>query len=186
MTKGKSLQEYLKIYKEKTGDNPMVPWGYRLLYLAERGFAIMKPDIEGKMMIVYQVCGDGKFWRDWAELEAACMGFDCVGTICTRAIEPYIRSFGWEILSKSEINGQRRYRCQDSIGRLIICTYKCDGDPIPSFYGEPEEIELPNTAKELADLVWDNLNNDNKVSLFVRQIPLDGSEPTEIIINKNK
>ncbi len=67
----------------------------------------------------------------------------------------------------------------------FIHTYKCDGDPIPSFYGEPEEIELPNTAKELADICWNNLNEDNKVSLFVRQIPLDGSEPTEIIINKN-
>lgn len=67
----------------------------------------------------------------------------------------------------------------------FIHTYKCDGNPIPSFYGEPEEIELPNTAKELADICWSNLNEDNKVSLFVRQIPLDGSEPTEIIINKN-
>ncbi|MBP3381521.1 MAG: inosine monophosphate cyclohydrolase, partial [Clostridia bacterium] len=67
----------------------------------------------------------------------------------------------------------------------FIHTYKCDGNPIPSFYGEPEEIELPNTAKELADICWNNLNEDNKVSLFVRQIPLDGSEPTEIIINKN-
>lgn len=67
----------------------------------------------------------------------------------------------------------------------FIHTYKCDGDPIPSFYGEPEEVELPNTAKELADICWNNLNEDNKVSLFVRQIPLDGSEPTEIIINKN-
>ena len=44
---------------------------------------------------------------------------------------------------------------------------------------------MPNTAKELADLCWNNLNEDNKVSLFVRQVPLDGSEPTEIIINKN-
>ncbi len=67
----------------------------------------------------------------------------------------------------------------------FIHTYKCDGDPIPSFYGEPEEIELPNTAKELADICWKNLNEDNKVSLFVRQVPLDGSAPTEIIINKN-
>ncbi len=67
----------------------------------------------------------------------------------------------------------------------FIHTYKCDGNPIPSFYGEPEEIELPNTAKELADICWNNLNEDNKVSLFVRQIPLDGSAPTEIIINKN-
>ena len=67
----------------------------------------------------------------------------------------------------------------------FIHTYKCDGNPIPSFYGEPEAVELPNTAEELADLVWKNLNEDNKVSLFVRAVPLDGSEPTEIIINKN-
>ncbi len=76
------------------------------------------------------------------------------------------------------------YNPLDGIGHFIH-TYKCDGNPIPSFYGEPEEVSLPNTAKELADLVWDNLNNDNKVSLFVRSVPLDGSEPTEIIINKN-
>ncbi len=68
----------------------------------------------------------------------------------------------------------------------FIHTYKCDGSPIPSFYGEPEEVELPNTAEELADICWSNLNEDNKVSLFVRQIPLDGSKPTEIVINKNK
>lgn len=67
----------------------------------------------------------------------------------------------------------------------FIHTYKCDGNPIPSFYGEPEKVELPNTAGELAELVWSNLNADNKVSLFVREVPLDGSEPTEIIINKN-
>ncbi|MBQ8175109.1 MAG: IMP cyclohydrolase [Clostridia bacterium] len=68
----------------------------------------------------------------------------------------------------------------------FIHTYRHDGNPIPSFYGEPEEVELPNTAEELAALVWDNLNADNKVSLFVRVVPLDGSAPTEIIINKHK
>ncbi len=73
---------------------------------------------------------------------------------------------------------------ENGIGHFIH-TYKCDGNPIPSFYGEPEEIELPNTAEELADIVWKNLNEDNKVSLFVRCVPLDGSEPNEIIINKN-
>ena len=67
----------------------------------------------------------------------------------------------------------------------FIHTYKCDGNPIPSFYGEPEEVSLPNTAKELADLVWENLNEDNKVSLFVRCVPLNGDKATEIIINKN-
>ena len=67
----------------------------------------------------------------------------------------------------------------------FIHTYKCDGSPIPSFFGEPEEVAMPNTAEELAKLCWNNLNEANKVSLFVRQIPLDGTEPTEIIINKN-
>ncbi len=67
----------------------------------------------------------------------------------------------------------------------FIHTYRCDGNPIPSFYGEPEEVSLPNTAEELAELVWTNLNEDNKVSLFVRVVPLDGSEAKEIILNKN-
>ncbi len=77
------------------------------------------------------------------------------------------------------------YAAEDGVGHFIH-TYKCDGNPIPSFYGEPEEVTLPNTAQELAELVWTNLNEDNKVSLFVRAVPLDGSEPQEIIINKNK
>ena len=74
---------------------------------------------------------------------------------------------------------------ENGIGHFIH-TYRCDGNPIPSFYGEPEEVSLPNSAKELADLVWENLNEDNKVSLFVRVVPLDGSEPEEIILNKNQ
>ena len=78
-----------------------------------------------------------------------------------------------------------RYTPRAGIGHFIH-TYKCDGNPIPSFYGEPEEIALPNTAEELAALVWENLNPDNKVSLLVRVVPLDGAAPTEIIINKNK
>ncbi len=67
----------------------------------------------------------------------------------------------------------------------FIHTYKCDGDPIPSFEGEPEQISLPGTAGELASVVWNNLNADNKVSLFVRSVPLHGGEPEDIIINKN-
>jgi len=74
---------------------------------------------------------------------------------------------------------------ENGIGHFIH-TYKCDGNPIPSFYGEPEEVALPNTAKELADLCWENLNEDNKVSLFVRTVDLSSGEAEEIIINKNK
>jgi len=77
------------------------------------------------------------------------------------------------------------YTPEMGIGHFIH-TYRCDGNPIPSFYGEPEEVSLPNTARELADLIWENLNVDNKVSLFVRSVPLNGETPEEIIINKNK
>ena len=77
------------------------------------------------------------------------------------------------------------YVPQKGIGHFIH-TYKCDGNPIPSFYGEPEEVALPGSAAELAQLVWENLNADNKVSLYVRAVPLDGGDPETIIINKNK
>ncbi len=76
------------------------------------------------------------------------------------------------------------YSSVPGIGHFIH-TYKCDGAPIPSFYGEPEEIALPNTARELADICWENLNEDNKVSLFVRTVCLASGESEEIVINKN-
>ena len=76
------------------------------------------------------------------------------------------------------------YEPEAGVGHFIH-TYRCDGNPIPSFKGEPEEVALPDTAEELARLIWDNLNEDNKVSLFVRTVPLAGGRPTDIIINKN-
>ena len=77
------------------------------------------------------------------------------------------------------------YTPEKGIGHFIH-TYKCDGNPIPSFYGEPEEVSLPDSAKELSDLIWKNLNEDNKVSLFVRSVDLETGKAEEIITNKNK
>lgn len=125
MPKAHSLKEWIKIYEEKTGDNFGLPEGYRLFYMAERGFASMKPDLKTRLMVVYQVCGDGKFWRDYAELTFAVpMGLDAVCTICTRPIRPYIRGFGWEILDEQCKDGQYRFLCQDSTGRAVMITHK--------------------------------------------------------------
>ena len=77
------------------------------------------------------------------------------------------------------------YSPLNGIGHFIH-TYSHNGNPIPSFYGEPEEVELPATASELADLVWKNLNEDNKVSLFVRSFDLENGKVEQMIINKNK
>ncbi len=68
----------------------------------------------------------------------------------------------------------------------FIHTYKCDGNPLPSFEGEPKTIELPDVDIDtLADLMWKNLNEDNKVSLFVRYIDLESGAIETRIINKN-
>ncbi len=68
----------------------------------------------------------------------------------------------------------------------IIHTYECDGNPIPSFKGEPKVIPIGNDIDEIAEDLWTTLDADNKVSLAVRFISLtDGTEKTRII-NKNK
>ena len=68
----------------------------------------------------------------------------------------------------------------------FIHTYKCDGNPLPSFEGEPKTLELPDVDIDtLTDIIWKNLNADNKVSLFVRYIDLETSESETRIVNKN-
>ena len=69
-------------------------------------------------------------------------------------------------------------------GRFIH-TYMGDGNPLPSFEGEPERVTLDApTAEALAEQMWEALDPDNKVSLFVRYTPLDGGAPTQVIKNK--
>ena len=69
----------------------------------------------------------------------------------------------------------------------FIHTYACDGNPLPSFEGEPKTLELPDVnVDELTDLIWNNLNEDNKVSLFVRYIDIASGESETRVVNKNK
>ena len=69
----------------------------------------------------------------------------------------------------------------------FIHTYQGDGDPLPSFEGEPEQVAITAaTAAELADLMWDSLNADNKVSLFVRYLDLATGETDTVIRNKHQ
>ena len=68
----------------------------------------------------------------------------------------------------------------------FIHTYQGDGNPLPSFEGEPEVITIESpTAQAFADLLWENLNEDNKVSLFVRYIDLASGETDDVIVNAN-
>ena len=68
----------------------------------------------------------------------------------------------------------------------FIHTYKCDGNPLPSFEGEPKLVPMMDDMDEFTNMLWNSLNEDNKVSLFVRYINIeDGTYETKII-NKNK
>lgn len=67
----------------------------------------------------------------------------------------------------------------------LIHTYRCDGNPIPSFEGEPVPVAVPNDLDGFADTLWNALNPGNKVSLFVRYIDLKTGTYRTRIINKN-
>lgn len=68
----------------------------------------------------------------------------------------------------------------------LIHTYMKDGNPLPSFEGEPTWVKISGNIDEFTDMIWNNLNQDNKVSLFVRYIDIATGEYETRIINKNK
>ena len=75
------------------------------------------------------------------------------------------------------------YKLQNGLGHFIH-TYKENGNPIPTFEGEPERVAIPNTAEELKQLIWNNLNEDNKISLYVRYIDVTGRSVENKLVNK--
>ena len=66
----------------------------------------------------------------------------------------------------------------------FIHTYMSDGDPLPSFEGEPERVGISGDIDAFTDLIWENLNEENKVSLFVRYIDIQTGEYETRIVNK--
>ena len=68
----------------------------------------------------------------------------------------------------------------------FIHTYVCDGNPIPTFQGEPERVVIPSDIDKFTKEIWDNLNEDNKISLYVRYINIETKEVENRLINKNK
>ena len=68
----------------------------------------------------------------------------------------------------------------------FIHTYMQDGDPLPSFEGEPTLVDVDDDIDSFTASVWSHLNPDNKVSLFVRFIDLETGKWEERILNKNK
>lgn len=68
----------------------------------------------------------------------------------------------------------------------FIHTYMHDGNPLPSFEGEPKRVAIDNDMETFTDMLWNSLNEENKVSLFVRYIEIATGEYRTKIVNKNQ
>ncbi len=67
----------------------------------------------------------------------------------------------------------------------FIHTYVCDGNPIPTFQGEPERVKIGNDIDEFTNSLWNALDKDNKISLYVRYVDLETGAEENRLINKN-
>ena len=67
----------------------------------------------------------------------------------------------------------------------FLHTYLCDGSPIPTFTGEPERIKIPDSIDDFTQELWEALDEDNKISLYVRYIDLEDGSVINRMINKN-
>lgn len=94
------------------------------------------------------------------------------------------------ILKSADGNGDSVQRHFFEYGQPVageghfISTYKCNGSPIPSFEGEPLRVAMPDSVTAFAQMLWASLNEDNKVSLFVRCIDLESGRAGDILYNK--
>jgi IMP cyclohydrolase len=77
------------------------------------------------------------------------------------------------------------YAPKNGLGHFLH-TYVCDGNPIPTFQGEPERIAVADDIDEMTDRLWNALNKDNKISLYVRYVDLKSGKAENRLINKHQ
>ena len=109
----------------------------------------------------YITFGEGNFTYEMSILKSA----DPLGTACNRYTFSYPSLKG--------------------LGHFIH-TYVTDGNPIPTFQGEPERVAIPSDIDAFTSEIWENLNENNKISLYVYYVDLASGESETRMINKNK
>ena len=100
-------------------------------------------------------------------------------------------TYKMSILKSADLEGSAcnrytfSYNALNGVGNFIH-TYVTDGNPIPTFMGEPERVKIPNDIDEFNDTIWSNLNENNKISIYVRYINLENGKIENRMINKNR
>ena len=127
--------------------------------LASRRFEPDAPNLTPRISAVLDF--DGGFSYEMSILKSA----DAEGTACNRY------TFDYEPLP--------------GVGHFIH-TYVCDGNPIPTFQGEPERVAVTDDIDGFTNKLWCALDGDNKISLYVRYTDIETCAVEERLINKNK
>ena len=107
----KTLEEWIALYNKKNYEEFKRDKKFGLFYLPEKGFAEIADT--GKMIIVNQMCGEFKYWRDVVEQMSRASKYKVAGTICIRPILPYIRLAGFKIDRIEGTKQGNRYFCTD-------------------------------------------------------------------------
>ena len=128
--------------------------------LSERCFEPDAPNFTPRIsgMITF---GNGKFSYKMSILKSG----DENGSVCNRFFFHYLPKRG--------------------VGHFLH-TYVCDGDPIPSFQGEPERVSVPSDIDEFTREVWNALDKDNRISLYVRYVNQTTGEEENRMVNRNQ
>lgn len=98
-------------------------------------------------------------------------------------------SYSLSILKRNNGECERLYYRYDNTEKgtgHLIHTYACDGSPLPSFEGQPKEVSLAGSIDTFTEGLWDSLDSENRISLFVRYTNLENGKIEQRIINKNK
>ena len=107
----KTFEQWVELYNQKNWDKFKRDERFEIVYTPEKGFAEIGDT--GKMIVVNQMCGEFKFWRDVAEKASRASGYKVAGTICIRPILPYIRLADFQINRIEETKLGNRYFCTD-------------------------------------------------------------------------
>lgn len=128
--------------------------------LTSRGFEPDAPNFTPRISGMITTCGND-FTYEMSILKSA----DAMGSACNRY------HFSYAALS--------------GLGHFIH-TYVTDGNPIPTFQGEPERVTIPNDMEAFATEIWENLDENNKISLFVEYVNLTDGSVQRKVINRNQ
>lgn len=99
-------------------------------------------------------------------------------------------SYEMSILKSADAAGSACNRFTYSYAALpgvghFLHTYVCDGNPLPTFQGEPERVAIPNSVDDFTSALWDALDPDNRISLYVRYTELATGKEDNRLINRN-